>query len=342
MTELPAAVRFAICGVGHIGRRHAAIVARLPDAQLVALIDTDATLSAALAADFPGVPWFASLEAYLATGPAADVLTVATPNYLHAPQALAGLGRGLHVVVEKPLALRATDAQAVVDMAAQVGRLVFGVMQNRYSPPAAWLKQAHDEGRLGQVYLVQINCFWNRDARYYQPGSWRGTQAQDGGTLFTQFSHFVDLLYWVFGDITNITARFHDFTHQQLTEFEDSGLVTFDLVRGGVGTLQYSTAVWDQNLESSLTVVAKHGSVRLGGQYLDQVAYCHLRDYQLPVLPPTNPANHYGAYQGSAANHVQVIEDVVQAVRQAGGVSTNAADGVKVVEIIEHMYRLKS
>lgn len=342
MTEFSAAVRFAICGVGHIGRRHAALVARLPGAQLVALIDSDPVLPAVLAAEFPGVPWFASLEAYLAASPTADVLTVATPNYLHAPQALAGLRHGLHVVVEKPLALCTTDARAVVDAAAQRGRLVFGVMQNRYSPPAAWLKQAHDEGRLGQVYFVQINCFWNRDARYYQSGSWRGTQAQDGGTLFTQFSHFVDLLYWVFGDITNITARFRDFNHQQLTEFEDSGVVMFDLVRGGTGTLQYSTAVWDQNLESSLTVVAEHGSVRLGGQYLDQVAYCHLRDYQLPTLPPTNPANHYGAYQGSAANHVQVIEEVVRAVRQAAGAVTNAADGVKVVDLIERIYQLKS
>ncbi|WP_258049028.1 Gfo/Idh/MocA family protein [Hymenobacter sp. NBH84] len=341
MAESLAAVRFAVCGVGHIGRRHAALVARQTGAQLVALIDIDPALSASIAAEFPDVPFFASLDAYLAVGPAADVLTIATPNHLHAPQALAGLQHGLHVVVEKPLALHAVDAQAVVDAATRVGRLAFGVMQNRYSPPARWLKQIYEEGRLGQIYLVQINCFWNRDARYYQPSSWRGTQAQDGGTLFTQFSHFVDLLYWVFGDITNIAARFHDFNHQTLTEFEDSGLVTFDLVRGGAGTLQYSTAVWDQNLESSLTVVAEHGSVRLGGQYLDQVAACHLRNYELPPLPPTNPANHYGTYQGSAANHVQVIDDIVQAVKHPADVVTNASDGVKVVEIIERIYQLR-
>ncbi|UOR07497.1 Gfo/Idh/MocA family oxidoreductase [Hymenobacter aerilatus] len=341
MAESLAAVRFAVCGVGHIGRRHAALVARQAGAQLVALIDTDPAIAASLAAEFPDVPFFMSLAAYLAAGPAADVLTVATPNHLHAPQALAGLHHGLHVVIEKPLALRAADAQAVVDAAARVGRLAFGVMQNRYSPPARWLKQIYEEGRLGQIYLVQINCFWNRDARYYRPGSWRGTHMQDGGTLFTQFSHFIDLLYWVFGDITNITARFYDFNHQKITEFEDSGLVTFELVRGGAGTLQYSTAVWDQNLESSLTVVAEHGSLRLGGQYLDQVVSCHLRDYQLPVLPPTNPANQYGAYQGSAANHVHVIEDIVQAVRHPTDAVTNASDGVKVVEMIERIYRLR-
>ncbi|WP_240635570.1 Gfo/Idh/MocA family protein [Hymenobacter rigui] len=335
-------VRFVICGVGHIGRRHAALVARHSGAQLVALVDVRPELATELAREFPGVPFFSSLDEYLAHGPATDVLTVATPNGLHAAQAIAGLQAGLHVVIEKPLALRTADAQAVVDMARQTGRLVFGVMQNRYSPPAAWLKQVVDEGRLGQVYLVQLNCFWNRDERYYTPGSWHGTQALDGGTLFTQFSHFVDLLYWVFGDIENIQARFQNFNHQHLTEFEDSGLVTFDLVRGGSGTLQYSTAVWDRNLESSLTVVAEHGSLRLGGQYMDKVEYCHLQDYQLPELAPTNPANQYGAYQGSAANHVHVIDNVVDTLRQRGQATTNALEGLKVVEMIERMYALKA
>lgn len=334
-------VRFVVCGVGHIGRRHASLVARQPGAQLVALVDTRAELAPEIALEHPGVPFFSSLEAYLTQGPPADVLTIATPNDQHAPQAIAGLQHGLHVVIEKPIALRKVDAEAILRTALQTGRLVFGVMQNRYSPPAAWLKQVYDQGLLGEIYLVQLNCFWNRDARYYQPGGWKGTQAQDGGTLFTQFSHFVDLLYWVFGDITNISARFRDFNHAGLTEFEDSGLVTFDLVRGGSGTLHYSTAVWDRNLESSLTVVAEHGSLRLGGQYINQVEYCHLRNYTLPELPPTNPANNYGLYQGSAANHVQVIENVIDTVQKRSLATTNALEGLKVVEIIERIYSLR-
>ncbi|MBD2715021.1 Gfo/Idh/MocA family oxidoreductase [Hymenobacter sp. BT646] len=334
-------VRFVICGVGHIGHRHAALVSRHPGATLTALIDVRPELQAGLAAEFPGVPFFLSLDDYLQHGPAADVLTVATPNHLHAPQAIQGLRAGLHAVVEKPIALRRRDAEDLVHTALQTCRLVFGVMQNRYSPPAAWLKQVYDEGRLGDIYLVQINCFWNRDARYYNAGGWKGTRQQDGGTLFTQFSHFVDLLYWVFGDIDNIQARFRDFNHAALTDFEDSGLVTFDLVRGGSGTLQYSTAVWDRNLESSLTVVAERGSLRLGGQYMDKVEYCHLQDYQLPTLPPTNPANDYGPYQGSAANHVQVIENVVDTIQKRGFATTNALEGMKVVEIIERIYGLK-
>lgn len=327
--------------MGHIGRRHAALVARHAGASLVALIDVRPELRAGLAAEFPDVPFFLSLEEYLQSGPSAEVLTVATPNGLHAAHATAGLRAGLHVVIEKPIALRVADAELIVRTAQQTGRLAFGVMQNRYSPPAAWLKQVVEEGRLGEIFLVQLNCFWNRDARYYQPGGWKGTQALDGGTLFTQFSHFVDLLYWVFGDITNVTARFRDFTHAGITEFEDSGLVTFDLVRGGSGTLSYSTAVWDRNLESSLTVVAARGSFKIGGQYLDKLEYCHLQAYTMPELAPTNPANNYGAYQGSAANHVQVIDNVISTLQQRSQATTNALEGLKVVEIIERIYALR-
>lgn len=326
-----------ICGVGHIGRRHAALVARQPGAALVALVEPRPELLAELTAEF-SVPGFASLDEYLASGLPADVLTVATPNGSHAPLAVQALRAGLHVVVEKPLAIRRADAEAIVHTALHTGRRVFGVMQNRYSPPAAWLKGLVDDGRLGQIHLVQLTCLWNRDARYYQTGSWRGTRTADGGTLFTQFSHFIDLLYWVFGDITAIQSRFYDFAHRDLTEFEDSGLVTFELVRGGAGVLHYSTAVWDRNLESSITVVAEKGSVKLGGQYLDKVEVCHVQDYTLPPLPPTNPANQYGAYQGSAANHVQLIENVLAVLGGDSPVSTNALEGLKVVDIIERIY----
>ena len=108
------------------------------------------------------------------------------------------------------------------------------------------LKEILDQGILGKIYMVQVNCFWNRDDRYYKPnpetgrpGGWHGTKDLDGGTLFTQFSHFIDLMYWYFGDITNINARLRDFKHQTTTDFEDSGFISFDFTEGGMGSLNY-------------------------------------------------------------------------------------------------------
>ena len=192
---------------------------------------------------------------------------------------------------------------------------------------------------MGDIYMVQINCYWNRDERYYTGKNWHGTKELDGGTLFTQFSHFVDILYWLFGDLEQITARMQSFNHKGLTEFEDSGLVNFKLVNGGMGVLNYSTSIWKENLESSITIIGEKGTVKVGGQYMNEVEYCNIKDYEMPVLPPSNPPNDYGQYKGSAANHHYIFENVVEVLKGRGPITTNALEGMKVVEIIEKIYQ---
>ena len=239
------------------------------------------------------------------------------------------------------MALSKADAEKIIYKSLQMNRQVFVVMQNRYSPPAQWLKEIIAENRLGEIFMVQVNCFWNRDERYYTGKNWHGTSDLDGGTLFTQFSHFVDMLYWLLGDITNITATFRDFNHQRLTQFEDSGCIAFDLINGGMGTFNYSTAVWNSNMESSLTIIGSNGSIKVAGQYMNEVAYCHLNNYEMPQLAPSNPPNNYGTYVGSAANHHFIIDNVVNTLRGIQTIETNALEGLKVVEIIERIYALK-
>ena len=218
---------------------------------------------------------------------------------------------------------------------------IFNISQQPSSPsssPSEWIKSVVDQGVLGEVYMVQINCYWNRDDRYYKKVHWKGTQDLDGGTLFTQFSHFIDIMYWLFGDITNIHSRFADFKHHHNTEFEDSGLVTFEFVNGGMGVLNFSTAVDRQNFESSMTIIAEHGTVKVGGQYMNEVEYCDIEGYEMPELAEANPANDYGHYKGSAANHVYIIENVIDHLVDHKEITTNALEGLKVVEIIERIY----
>ncbi|HPJ53581.1 MAG: Gfo/Idh/MocA family oxidoreductase [Flavobacteriales bacterium] len=330
-------VKFAVVGCGHIGKRHAEMVRRHPEAELVALCDV--RTQEETGTEGYEVPYFNDLEQMLNEVMGIDVVNVCTPNGLHAPQSLAALEHRKHVVCEKPMALTKADCEKVIYKALQVHRTVFGVMQNRYSPPSAWLKEVVEGGLLGEVFLVQVNCYWNRDDRYYKAGTWKGSSDLDGGTLFTQFSHFIDILYWLFGDITEIQGKFADFNHQDLTTFEDSGLVTFRFLNGGMGCLNYSTSVWDRNLESSMTIIGSKGSVKVGGQYMDEVEYCHIDGYTMPELPPTNPANDYGAYKGSASNHHYIVENVVDTLKGRNTLTTNALEGLKVVEIIERIYR---
>lgn len=334
-------IRFAVAGCGHIGKRHAEMISRDPGAELAALCDIRPREE--LGIEEWDVPFFPSLDGLLRADLPFDVLNICTPNGLHAAIAARGMEAGHHVVVEKPMALTVADAEKIVFTSLNYRKQVFCVMQNRYSPPSVWLKEMVDSGRLGKIYMVQLNCCWNRDGRYYKSGGWHGSATLDGGTLFTQFSHFIDIMYWLFGDITNIQARFADFNHAGLTDFEDSGVVSFDFTGGGIGSLTYSTSVWDRNLESSLLVVAENGSIKVGGQYMNEVEYCHIKDYEMPVLPPANPGNDYGFYKGSAQNHNFVIRNVVDVLSGSPEetITTNVLEGMKVVDIIQRIYMLK-
>lgn len=333
-------IRFAVVGCGHIGKRHAEMVVRDPGAELVALCDIRPKEELGVEA-YP-VAFFSDMTSLLQSGLDIDVINICVPNGLHAKLAIQAIESGHHVVIEKPMALQVQDAERVLQTSLKYQKEVFCVMQNRYSPPSVWIKQMIDSGRLGKIYLVQLNCFWNRDERYYKLGGWHGDACLDGGTLFTQFSHFIDIMYWLFGDIQHIQARFADFNHQQLTDFEDSGLVTFEFVNGGMGCLNYSTAVWNKNMESSMLIVAENGSVKIGGQYMNEVEYCHIKDYEMPELAPTNPGNDYGPYKGSAQNHNFVIHNVVEVLQHTGAQNTTTAlEGLKIVDIIRRIYALK-
>jgi len=332
-------IKFAVIGQGHIGKRHAEMIRLNPDSQLVAVCDV-------LAKDQIGLTdikeaFFTSYEELLASDLDIDVINICTPNGFHSEYAIKALQAKKHVVLEKPIALTKIDAESILFKSLEMSRHVFCVMQNRYSPPSVWLKEIIDNKTLGDIFTVKLDCYWNRDERYYKKGNWHGDAKLDGGTLFTQFSHFVDIMYWLFGDIQNIRGNFADFSHKDLTDFEDSGVVTFDFINGGMGSLNYSTAVWDKNLESSITILGSKGTVKVAGQYMNEVSYCHIKDYVMPELAPSNPPNDYGLYKGSAQNHHYVIENVVEKLKDKGTITTNVLEGLKVVDIIERIYNVR-
>lgn len=365
-------IKFSVIGFGHIGRRHATIANEFPNCKVVAVVDVN--LEAKEHELFPkSALYFKSIEYFFDAKVDSDVVIIATPNGFHCSYAIKCLEAGYNVVIEKPMGLSKAECEAVIFKSLQMSKQVFVVKQNRYSPPSKWMKEVVDSGKIGAVLTVQVNCYWNRDNRYYKKReargesreaekrdenfssldsrlsslsndelkNWKGSIALDGGTLFTQFSHFIDIMYWVFGDIKNIKATFADFSHQDTTEFEDSGLVNFDFVNGGLGCINFSTSVWDTNMESSITVVGSKGSFKVGGQYMNEVEYCHIENYTMPELPPTNAPNDYGPFKGSAANHHYVIENVVNTLKGRDTITANALEGLKVVDIIERIYETR-
>jgi predicted dehydrogenase len=331
-------ISFVVMGLGHIGKRHAEMVLRQNGAHLVAVIDCLSPQELDLGGFAPDIPHFYTFEEFLASGLQAKVLNVCTPNGLHAEHALAALHAGLHVVIEKPMALRDADCEILMATALAKNLQIFTVMQNRYSPPAVWIKEIIDAKILGNLFLMQLDCYWNRDERYYTKNSWHGNKALDGGTLFTQFSHFIDMMLWLFGDIKNIDAVFKNFNHAGLSDFEDSGFIRFEFENGGMGLLNFSTAIFERNLSSSMTILSENGSVKIGGQYMNIVEHCDIKNYRMPILAETAAGNNYGAYTGSAQNHHLVIENVIRVLQGGENLGSTAKEGSKVVATINKMY----
>ena len=325
---------FCIVGYGNIGRRHADHIVENKNATLVAVCDSNTEVQSKLPA---GVVYYSSLQAML-ENTKADVLCVCTPNYLHESHTIAGLRAGFHVVVEKPMAMSVEECTRMIETSKETGKTIFAVKQNRYNPPVQEVKKLLVNNELGEIYMMQINCFWNRGGAYYAGSDWRGKKLKDGGCLFTQFSHFVDILYYLNGPITSAHGRIHNFAHQDITEVEDTGSFVMKAANNAIINFNFTTCSYQQNMEGSITIFAEKGTVKIGGQYLNTIDYQKLATATLPHINITAKANDYGLYQGSMSNHDKVIQNVVDVLHNDHLVMTTAEEGREVLRIIEQMY----
>lgn len=329
-------INFAIVGCGRIAQRHAEHIANY--GRLVAVCDVVPARAMDLAKKYSCAD-FARIEDLLRTQGNVDIVSVCTPNALHAPHSILALQAGKHVVCEKPMALTSADCQDMIRAAREARRTLFIVKQNRFNPPIVALKKAVDDGWLGNIVNVQLNCFWNRTNEYYLTSDWKGKLALDGGTLFTQFSHFIDLLLWLVGDVDRIYAITGNLLHKDIIEFEDTGVIALGFASGALGTINYTVNSHKKNMEGSITIFGEKGTVKVGGQYLNVLEYQSIEGHEIAHLAECRPANEYGFYQGSMSNHDKIFENVVDVLDGKAEIATTAEEGMKTVELVERIYR---
>jgi predicted dehydrogenase len=281
---------------------------------------------------------YQNIDDLLASEKDLDVISICSPNGLHAEHSIKALNAGFHVLCEKPMAINVHDCGEMLKAAERNNRRLFAIKQNRFNPPVAAVKEAIDKGILGKIYSVQLSCFWNRNFDYYH-NSWKGTLELDGGTLYTQFSHFVDLLYWMVGDVRKAYALMGNFAHEGVIEFEDTGVVALEFYNGALGTINYTVNSFGKNMEGSLTIFAEKGTVKIGGQYLNELEYQNIEDFEFKDLPQGNTANNYGKYQGSMSNHDKIYENLIDVLKNGSSISTSSFEGLKTVEIIDKIYQ---
>ncbi|MEJ7914238.1 MAG: Gfo/Idh/MocA family oxidoreductase, partial [Chitinophagaceae bacterium] len=215
---------FALIGCGRIGNRHADLIVKI--GKLVAVCDTDAARCNLLAQKY-GATAYNSLDELLQSQPEVQ-----------------------HVLCEKPLCLSAAAAWSIMDTAHFFRRHVYIVKQNRFNEAVVFANKLLSENALGRILSFEINCFWNRPAQYYD-GSWRGSIENDGGLLYTQFSHFIDLLYWFLGDVSYVSGIKSNNQLREHLHIEDTGVAMIQLKSGATGSINYTINSYENNTEGS-------------------------------------------------------------------------------------------
>lgn len=327
---------FAIIGCGRIAQRHAKHISTY--GQLTAVCDTDLAKAESLAKEY-NCKVYQSTTEMLAQEKAVDVVSICSPNGLHAKHSIEALNAGFHVLCEKPMGISVYECGEMIRTAEKNNRRLFAIKQNRFNPPVKAVKEAIDAGTFGKIYSVQLSCFWNRNPDYYK-NSWKGSSDMDGGTLYTQFSHFVDLLYWMIGDIKEVTGFSNNYAHKDIIDFEDTGVVAMKFYNDTIGTINYTVNSYGKNMEGSLTIFAEKGSVKIGGQYLNELEYQNIENFEFKDLPEGNKPNNYGHYQGSMSNHGEVYQNLIDVLENNSTISTPSFEGLKTVEIIDKIYEV--
>lgn len=329
-------IKFAIVGCGSIGKRHVAVLDADEEAEIVAICDTDIAKAKELSELYGGIKYFDSYSKMLSEVKA-DIINVVTPHHLHADMTVAALNKGFNVLVEKPMALTSADCTRMNDAANKNNKKLWVVKQNRYNVPIKLAKQALTEDKLGKIFMVKCDILWNRYQGYYDESPWRGKKNLEGGALYTQASHFIDLLVWWFGDLVESQCKMETQNHHIQTE--DSGIAVLKFSNGTLGNLIWTTCVYNKNYEGSITIIGEKGTIKIGGQYLNKIEYWDVENYPLPEgIEFSDKPNAYGKYQGTSSNHDKVIRSIISQLKGRSFDTVDGYEGIKSIHAIEMMY----
>ena len=184
----------ALVGCGRVCQKHAEILSnnKINGLNLKAVSDLNLSKAKSVGLKY-NVPYYENMHEMMVNEDI-DIVSVLTESGLHAPIVIDLAQYRKHIIVEKPMALRLTDADLMIEKCDQMGIRLFVVKQNRYNLPILKLKEAIDNKRLGNIFLGTIRVRWSRNQEYYDQDKWRGTWAMDGGVLTNQASHHIDML----------------------------------------------------------------------------------------------------------------------------------------------------
>ena len=329
-------LNFALVGCGRIAKRHSELLgnAQIPGARLAAVCDIVPDKASSIGAQF-SVPHFPDMHQMMASGTPIDVVVVLTESGRHAEHVIALAPYGKHIIVEKPMALRLQDADAMIRACDEAGVKLFVVKQNRFNVPVVKLREALAAGRFGKLVMGTVRVRWCRPQSYYDQDEWRGTWAFDGGVLTNQASHHVDLLEWMMGDVESVVAM--SSTALAKIEAEDTAVVIVRFASGALGAIEATTAARPTDLEGSISILGERGTVEIGGFAVNKMRTWKFTDpvpgdEEVMERYSVNPPSVYGF------GHQAYYEHVVDCIANDRRHLVDGLEGRRSLELINAIY----
>jgi UDP-N-acetyl-2-amino-2-deoxyglucuronate dehydrogenase len=328
-------IKFAVIGCGSIGKRHVAVIDSESQAELIAICDIDEKKCKELS-ELYNVVYYTDYKKMLAEIKV-DFVNIATPHADHAPMAIEVAKAKMNILVEKPMSLSTVEGERMIQAAKDNHVKLYVVKQNRFNIPIKLTKEALDMKKLGRIFMVKCDVLWNRYDGYYNESPWRGKKATEGGAVYTQASHFIDLLIWWFGDVVKSTGIID--TKNHTIEIEDCGSAVLNFSSGAICSFNWTTCVYNKNYEGSITIIGEFGTIKIGGQYLNKIEYWDVRAFPLQEgIDFTDKPNSYGKYQGTSSNHDKVISSIIANLKKENDDVVEGAEGLKSISAIEMIY----
>ncbi|ABR49572.1 oxidoreductase domain protein [Alkaliphilus metalliredigens QYMF] len=321
-----------LVGCGRISKNHFEAIRKIPNTKIVGCCDIIEE-RAREAANTYDIPYWTTNYEELLKQEEIDLISICTPSGLHPEHGIMAANHGKHVLTEKPMGVKLTDADKLIEACDENGVRLFVVLQNRLNPSIQMVKKAIDNGRFGKLYMIVANVFWSRPQAYYDLADWRGTWALDGGAFCNQASHYVDLVQWFGGPVTSVMAQTD--TLARKIEAEDTGAAMIKFDSGCIATINVSMLTYPKNFEGSITIIGEKGTVRVGGIAVNEILYWKFSDKEIELIV-SRPVAHTDSVYGFG--HDAYYENVINAITKGESPLVDGRAGRKSLALIEAIY----
>lgn len=332
-------MKFALIGCGRIAVNHIKAVVN-NNLDMVAVCDVDLTHVDTL---FEKTGYNKPVERYecykkmLEEHPEIKLVAIATESGIHAEIALYCIDKGVNVIIEKPMAMSMADAEEIIRRSNEKKVKVSVCHQNRFNIAVQQMRQALEAGRFGKISHGSINVRWNRNRDYYDQAPWRGKWASDGGCLFNQCIHGIDLLRWMMGDEVEEVYGVTKQQYHHYLECEDIGMAVVKFKNGAVGTIEGTVNVYPKNLEETLYLFGETGTVKIGGKSTNNIDVWDFADESAEDQKNKGLQEQTSNVYGNG--HTSLYADVIDAIEKDRKPYIDAVAGRNAVEMILAIYQ---